>query len=241
LLEGLRAHSAQLKESIMAQFAKKTDSKIKSDVVEELKWDTRVKETDVGVTVKSGIVTLTGAVTSWAARLAAQDAAHRVSGVLDVANDVEVRLPGSWDKNDTDIAKAVRTALEWDVLVPDQRIQTTVSDGVVTLEGKVDFWSQHDDAGRAIRNLSGVTAVINQITVEPSLPVVSAAKVRGAIEEALERHAAHSAKDVSVSVADDKVTLSGAVPSWVERQTIEGAARGTPGVRRIENQLRIQP
>jgi osmotically-inducible protein OsmY len=219
---------------------KKTDSKIKHDVLEELRWDTRVKETDVGVEVHSGIVTLTGTVDSWAARIAAKDAAHRVVSVMDVANDIEVKLPGSAQRNDTDVAKAVRAALEWDVLVPDEQIRTTVSRGVVTLEGTVDYWTQYDDAARAIRNLYGVTHVNNQISVAPSLKNLSPADIRRSIDEALERHAERAAKHVNLSVSEGHVTLSGDVPSWVERQTIEGAVRGTPGVLNVKNQLRIQ-
>jgi osmotically-inducible protein OsmY len=219
---------------------KKTDSKIKHDVLEELRWDTRVKETDVGVEVHSGVVTLTGTVESWAARIAAKDAAHRVVSVMDVANDIEVKLPGSATRNDTDVAAAVRAALEWDVLVPDDQIRTTVSRGVVTLEGRVDYWTQYDDAARAIRNLFGVTHVNNQINVAPSLKNLSPADIRRSIDEALERHAERAAKHVSLSVSEGHVTLSGDVPSWVERQTIEGAVRGTPGVLNVKNQLRIQ-
>lgn len=201
--------------------------------------DTRVKETDVGVEVNAGTVTLTGTVDSWTARLAAPEAAHRVSAVLDVANDVQVKLPGSYERNDTDIAKAVRNALEWDVTVPHDSIRTTVSNGVVTLEGKVHFWSQSEDAGRSIRNLAGVREVKNLITVEPSFPWVSPQTVRGAIEQALDRHAEHAAKRVQIAVTDGKVILTGDVASWAERNTVEGAVRGTPGVWNVENQLRI--
>jgi osmotically-inducible protein OsmY len=219
----------------------KSDSQIKRDVLDELKWDTRVKETDVGVEVRTGTVTLTGSVDSWTARLAAQEAAHRVAGVRDVANEIQVKLFGSYKRDDTDIAKAVRQALEWNVLVPDDRIRSTVSDGVVTLEGKVEYWSQYDDAARSVRNLAGVREVINRILVEPALPRVSPEVVRGAIESALERHAEHAAKGVQVAVKDDKVILSGQVPSWAERDAVEGAARGTRGVWAVDNRLRVQP
>jgi osmotically-inducible protein OsmY len=221
----------------MAQTIKKSDEQIQKAVHEELHWDTRVKETDVGVEVDRGIATLTGTVDSWAARVAAQQAAHRVTGVLDVANDIHVKLPGSSERTDTDIARAVRESLEWDVLVPHERIKTTVSNGVIKLEGTVDYWSEHEDAGRAIRNLAGVREVQNFITVEP--PSVATQTVKMAIDEALVRHAAHAAKHIQISVADGKVTLSGAVPSWAERNTVEGAVRGTPGVRRVDNRLHI--
>jgi osmotically-inducible protein OsmY len=197
-----------------------------------------VTSSAIGVEVSGGVVTLTGMVSSWTARLAAQEAAHRVSGVLDVANDIQVKLPGSSSPNDADIAHAVRYALEWDTLVPHTRIRTTVSNGVVTLEGAVDFWSEHDDAARCVRNLAGVREVKNLIAVEP--PAISPEAIRRTIEGALERHAMHAAKHVEIAVADGKVVLNGDVPSWAERSAVEGAVRGTPGVRGVINHLRIE-
>ena len=183
---------------------------------------------------------LSGTVDSWTGRLAAQEAAHRVAGVLDVANEVKVKLPGSGERDDTDIAVAVRRALEWDVLVPQDRIQTTVSNGVVTLEGGVDYWSQFDDAARCVRNLAGVREVKNRIVVDPSPTRLATQTIKSAIEHALERHAEHAAKRVHVAIAEGKVTLSGEVPSWAELAAVEGAVRGTPGVKKVENQLTIR-
>ena len=121
----------------MPQTIKKTDTQIHHDVIEELKWDSRVDETEVGVQVAAGVVTLTGTVTSWAKRVAAQEAARRVIGVLDVANDLKVKAAGGLSRTDTEIAQAVRQALEWDVFVPNEKITSTVTDGWVTLEGPV--------------------------------------------------------------------------------------------------------
>jgi osmotically-inducible protein OsmY len=112
----------------------KSDAQIQREVLEELKWDTRVDETDVGVEVDAGVVTLTGTVANYAKRLAAQEAAHRVRGVLDVANDIQVKITGGPVRTDTEIAQAVRAALEWDAHVPHERIQSTVANGIVTLE-----------------------------------------------------------------------------------------------------------
>ena len=111
----------------MTQTVKKTDTQIHHDVLEELKWDSRVDETEVGVQVAGGVVTLTGTVPSWAKRLAAQEAARRVFGVLDVANDIAVKVPGGLARTDTEIAQAVRRALQWDVFVPDDKITCTVT------------------------------------------------------------------------------------------------------------------
>jgi osmotically-inducible protein OsmY len=217
----------------------RTDAEIQQDVLRELKWDSRVEETDVGVEVDEGVVTLTGTVGSWAKRVAAAEAAHRVHGVLDVANDIVVKVPGSAGRTDTEIAHAVRTALEWDVFVPEKRIQSTVSDGVVTLKGEVDSLRQREDAERAVRNLAGVRGVANLIEVKP--PRVAPQEVQRSIEKALERQAEREAQRITVAVRDSRVTLSGNVRSWAEKEAAIGAARGTAGVRDVEDHLRIEP
>jgi osmotically-inducible protein OsmY len=223
----------------MAQAIKKTDTQIHHDVLEELQWDSRVDEKEVGVQVAGGVVTLTGTVTSWAKRTAAQEAAHRVIGVLDVANDISVKVLGGLAPTDTEIAQAVRRALEWDVFVPEEKITSTVTGGWVTLEGTVERGSQRDDAERAVRNLTGVKSVVNRITVTP--PKLVTEGVQKAIEQALERRAEREARRIRVDVRDGTVTLTGSVHSWAERKSVLAAARFTPGVRTVEDHLRTEP
>jgi osmotically-inducible protein OsmY len=216
---------------------RKTDTQIHHDVLEELKWDSRVDETEVGVQVHNGVVTLTGTVTSWAKRLAAQEAVQRVIGVLDVANDLKVSTAGT--RTDTDIAQAVRQALEWDVFVPDESIRSTVSNGWVTLEGTVDRTSQREDAQRAVRNLFGVRGITNMIALKDTTPVTE--DVRKAIEQTLERRAEREARRIRVDVRDGIASLTGTVHTWAERKSVLAAVRFTPGVRSVEDRLRIEP
>jgi osmotically-inducible protein OsmY len=216
---------------------KKSDSQIQQDVLNELKWDTRVEPNDVGVTVHGGVVTLTGTVTSWAKKLAAAEAVHRVSGVLDVANDLTVKLLDGAGRDDSDIAAAVRHALKWDVFVPDEKIQSTVMNGSVTLTGHVELASQRSDAARAVGNLVGVRGVDNRITV--AHVSVSPAEIRGAIQNALERHADREASQIQIDVEGGRVTLHGDVDSWGQRQAVVGAAWGTRGVDKVVDQMRI--
>ncbi len=223
----------------MPQTIKKTDAQIHHDVIEELKWDSRVDETEVGVQVAAGVVTLTGTVTSWAKRVAAQEAARRVIGVLDVANDLKVKAAGGLSRTDTEIAQAVRQALEWDVFVPNEKITSTVTDGWVTLEGPVERSTQREAAERAVRNLVGVKMVVNKITV--TQPKAVTGDVRKAIEQALERRAEREARQIEVDVRDGTVTLTGPVHSWAERKSVLAAARFTPGVRVVEDHLRTEP
>ena len=140
---------------------------------------------------------------------------------------------------DVDIARAVRHILEWDALVPDERIKSTVSDGWVTLEGDVDFWQQREDAELSVLRLEGVIGVTNEITVAPK--VVDAKELREEIEYALERRADREAERLRIEVHDDAVDLFGRVHSWQEKRAVVGSIRHAPGVSAIRDHLRIDP
>jgi osmotically-inducible protein OsmY len=223
----------------MIETFEKTDVQIQQDVMRELRWDTRIGPAKVGVEVDKGIVTLTGTLDNFAKKHAATEAAHRVAGVLDVANDITVHLAGSPGKTDTEIARAVRSALEWDAFVPDQRIRSNVSDGWVTLEGDVEYLREREDAARVVRRLDGVKGVWNQIVVRPKK--VDPAAVRKMIEEALERRAEREAEQIGVTIDDGTVTLSGKVHSWLEKDAVVGIVSHAPGVQTVSDKLRISP
>jgi len=217
----------------------KSDRHIQQDVLRELRWDSRVDETEVGVEVHEGIVTLTGTLESYAKKLAAREAAHRVVGVLDVADDIQVKAPGSLGRTDTEIARAVRSALEWDAFVPDQRIHSTVTEGFVTLEGAVATLREKEDAEAAVRNLSGVRGVRNALLV--AAVRADPAQLRESIEEALERRAEREAERIRVGVEDGTVTLEGKVRTWPEKTAILGTVGHAPGVREVRDKLTVNP
>ena len=147
----------------------KTDSELQQDVMNELQWEPMVKAAEIGVGVKDGVVTLSGYVDSFYKKWAAERAAARVFGVKAVAEELKVRLPGSLERSDEDIARAASDALEWNVAVPYEGIKVQVQDGLVTLSGKVDWWYQKDAAEDAVRKLVGVVMVSNYITIKPAV------------------------------------------------------------------------
>ena len=218
---------------------KKTDSDIKKQVMRELKWDSRIAWAEIGVQVSDGIVTLTGTVNSLAKKHAAQEAAHRIGGVLDVANEVVVTPSGDLVKTDEDIARAVRHILEWDALVPDERIKSTVSDGWVTLEGDVDLWREREDAEKSVLRLEGVIGVANEIVVSPR--DIDAKEIREQIEYALERRADRQAQRLRIEVNGGEVDLFGRVHSWQEKRAIIGSVSHAPGVALVKDHLRVDP
>jgi osmotically-inducible protein OsmY len=218
---------------------RKSDSQVKEEVLDELRWDSRIEETDVGVEVDNGIVTLTGTVDSYAKRLAAEEAAHSVTGVLDVANDIKVKFAGDPARTDTEIAQAVRNALRWQVYVPDEQIKATVSDHRVTLEGTVNLLRQSWDAERAVQGLTGVRGVTNKLKVRETQ--TSPEEIRKRIQQALERRAETEARGINVSLKDGEAIITGKVRSWAERNTVVNAVRHAPGIQKVRDVLKVDP
>lgn len=218
---------------------RKTDPELQSAVEREIELDGRINERDIQVRVDAGIVSLSGHVSNCAQRDAAQEAAHRVAGVFDVVNDIQVRPGNAPRRSDAEIARAVRDTLEWDVFVPDQHIHSTVSGGRVTLEGRVSTHRERDDVARAVRNLVGVVSVVNHIEVVT--PPVAADELRKAIQAALQRQIEREVNGIELDVDQGKVVLRGVVRCWKEREAVLGAIKGTRGVRSIEHTIRVDP
>jgi osmotically-inducible protein OsmY len=217
----------------------KTDKEIQQNVLEELSWDARVQSNEIGVAVKDGVVTLTGWVDSYTKKWAAEEAAHRVKGVRAVANDIEVRIPTMSERTDADIALAVTRAIEWDAVVPTEKVKVTVSKGWVSLEGAVEWQFEKEAAERAARRIIGVRGVTNLIRVQPSTP--SPTDIKQRIEAALLRDADTDAQRIQVEVKGSTVTLRGTVRSYAEKQEAARVAWSAPGVKAVENHIQVAP
>lgn len=214
-------------------------TKLQHDVQEELEWEPSLDASRIGVAaIQPGVVTLSGTVATYVEKVSAERAAKRVSGVRAVANDIEVRPIGSMKRTDTDIAQAVLRALEWDIAVPNEKIKARVDNGWVTLDGEVALQFQRAAAENAVRRLSGVRGVTNQILLQVR-PPVQPAEVKTRIEAAFRRSADIDARGIQVDAKDSMITLRGKVRTWAERDEAERAAWAAPGVLAVKDELTV--
>jgi osmotically-inducible protein OsmY len=215
-----------------------TDGDIQRDLVAELNAEPNLRNDDIAVGVRDGVVTLAGYVDSYADKWRAERVVSKIKGVKAVVNELEVRLPSGSQRNDQEIARAAVNAFQWNVLVPHDRIKVVVEDGWITLRGEVDWYYQKEEAERTVRNITGIKGVSNLITVA-AVPTPSDVKQR--ITDALRRGAQFDAERITVEVVGHKAILKGTVRSYAEMQDAERAARKAPGITEVENRLTIDP
>lgn len=211
------------------------DLHLREAVRHQLDWDPEVDATDVAVSARHGVVTLTGTIDTYAGKLAAERAVKRVRGVRVVANDLVVRL--MVERTDSDIAADVAHVLRIMAGVP-EAVQATVHDGHVTLTGTVDWLLQKEGAEEAVRFVRGIRGVVNRIEV---VPTPTRRDIRRRIIQALHRSADVDRRGIDVAVSGDVVTLTGTTRTWVQRDAAELAAGSAPGVRHVENRITVVP
>jgi len=212
------------------------DSDLVDNVSDELFWDPKVDNDAIAVSAKAGTITLRGTVGSLREKREAKKAAQRVTGVLDVDNQLKVRLMGDQGRADADIRGDVLQALVLDSLVP-KTVDAKVADGFVTLTGTVDWQYQRDEADFVASNIVGTLDVYNDIEINNPKP--NASDVDDSITNAFKRNAALDAESLSVSTDNGMVTVKGTVRSWAERDEAIAAAWSAPGVTAVRDDLTV--
>ncbi len=217
----------------------KNNDELQKDVMEELKWDPQLRDvyTQIGVSAKDGVVTLSGMVDSYAKKLAAEHDAQNVLGVKVVASDVEVSIGSLRAKTDTEIAEAVRNALRWNSAVNEDKLEVKVDNGWVYLDGTVDWEYQKVSAQNNVENLLAVKGVSNNITVKSK--IIDIKDIKNKITDAFQRNATLDASSIRLETSGSSVILTGTVRSWAEKEEAERIAWASPGVLTVDNQISI--
>jgi osmotically-inducible protein OsmY len=216
----------------------RSDSEIERDVKEELQWDPDLDATDIAVSAKKGVVTLTGFVRSYTDKYEAEAAAKRVAGVAGVANDIEVRMPSVDERPDPEIARDAVAAIKSQLPISSEHIKVVVKNGWVTLEGQVEWQYQRSTAETAVRRIKGVKGVSNLIQLKPQ---AAPAEIKRKIQEAFKRNAEVDANRILVETNGGEVILKGTVRSWIEREEAERVAWSAPGVTKVEDHIIVSP
>jgi osmotically-inducible protein OsmY len=221
-----------------AEDTMRSDSEIERDVKEELQWDPDLDATDIAVSVKKGVVTLTGFARSYLDKYEAEMAAKRVTGVAGVANDIEVRLPSVDQRPDPDIARDAVAAIKSQLPISSEHIKVIVKNGWITLEGNVEWQYQRQTAENAVRRLKGVKGVTNSILLQPR---AEPSEIKRKIMDAFKRSAEIDANRITVEGDGSEVILKGTVRSWIEREEAERVAWAAPGVTKVKDQIVVSP
>jgi osmotically-inducible protein OsmY len=207
-------------------------------VREELEWNPDLDATDIAVSVKQGVVTLTGFVKSYTDKYEAEAATKRVAGVVGVANDIEVRMPSVDQRPDPEIARDAVAAIKSQLPISSEHIKVVVKNGWVSLEGEVQWQYQRQTAETAVRRIKGVKGVSNLIQLKPS---AQPSEIKRRIQDAFRRNAEVDANRITVEANGGEVILKGTVRSWVEREEAERVAWSAPGVTRVEDRIVVAP
>lgn len=217
----------------------RTNEELQKMVMAEIKWDPQLKDvnTQIGVSAKEGVITLSGIVDSYSKKIAAERAAQRVHGVKVVATDIEVKVGPFGKKSDTEIAEAVKNALRWNSAVQEDKIEVKVDNGWVYLDGEVEWEFQKSAAESSVIDLLSVRGVTNNITIKPQ--VIDIKDIKSKISAAFHRHATLDAAGISIETTGNKVSLKGHVRSWAEKSEAERVVWSSPGVFVVENELEI--
>jgi len=213
------------------------DKQLRQNVLDELEFEPSVDAAHIGVAVDDGVVTLSGHVSSYFEKLAAEQAVRKIKGVRAIAQEIEVRYPSDKKTADDEIAKRALSVIEWHAMIPQGAVKVTVQKGLVILAGEVSWQYQKKTAEDAVRKLSGITGVINNISLKPT---ASVSDVKKKIEGALARHAHIEADAIRVNVRDgSKVMIEGKVESWEQREAGEDAVWSVAGVQSVDDRLTI--
>jgi osmotically-inducible protein OsmY len=162
---------------------------------------------------------LGGKVASYIEKYLAEGAIEKIEAAKGIANELEIELAPSYNRDDTDVAKTALNAFKWTFLDPHKKIKVAVEKGPLTLSGDVEYNYQKERAEEAVESLCGVTCVNNNIKLIANLILKpNPAKVKEKIIKKFERNASIDASNIQAKVDGSKVNFKGGIKHFDEEK-----------------------
>src|SRR5271170_4281479 len=217
------------------------DTQIQADVMKALD-NKRFK--GVKASVQDGVVTLTGTVDLYSAKMDADNKAHHRKDVKGVENQIQVAGP---TVEDVTLRNKLAEKLAYDRVgygtTAFNSFTIGVENGAVTLGGTAYGPADKDSAVSLVENYPGVKDVIDNIEVAPVSPMddrirlAEARAIYGA--QQLNKYAIDPAKPIRITVVNGNVTLTGVVDNQADKDVANIRANGVPGVFKVVNNLEV--
>ena len=221
--------------------ARQQDSQVLADIRASLNSD-RFK--DVSVSVKSGVVDLSGSVELYAYKEEAERKAQHNKNAMAVRNEIRVAGP---EVADEELQNKLVEKVQYDRVgygtTAFNAISVSVRNGVVTLGGHAYGPTDKDSAISLATHMRGVQDVIDEVEVDPVSPMDDRIRIQVARSiyghPALNKYAIDPGKPIRISVQNGNVTLFGVVDSQMDKDVANIRANSVPGIFKVTNQLEV--
>jgi osmotically-inducible protein OsmY len=218
-----------------------------SSAKDSYNWKTYLKDDDIKIVSKDGVVTLTGAVSGSAHKLLAEETVESLPGVKSVDNQLTVKGAEPAASSDAWIFDKVKATLLFHRSTSALKTDVSVKDGKVTLRGDATSQAQKELTTEYAKDIDGVKDVDNQMTVSSAKTTTE--KVAGNIDDAsitaqvrfaLLSHRSTGAIKTKVNTKNGVVTLSGKAKNEAEKTLVTKLASDINGVKSVNNQMTIE-
>ena len=222
------------------------DNAIETSIKQSYVFKTYLKDDDIKIKSKDGIVTLTGTVAEDSHKTLAEETAAGLPDVKRVENKLEVKKDRPVEKSDAWLVTKVKTALLFHRNVS-AMTKVDVKDGIVTLHGDAENQAEKDLTTQYVMDIEGVKDVKNNMTVakgakekEPAGEKVDDASITAQVKMSLLYHRSTSGIKTKVETKDGVVTLHGKAKNAAEKDLATKRAKDIKGVKSVENLMTIE-
>jgi len=228
-------------------FASETDDLIESSFTNSYVYKTYLKDDNIAISSKDGVVALSGSVTNDSHKVMAQDVAEALAGVKSVNNRIEIAPDSPSEFSDMWVATKVKTSLLYHRNVDGTGTEVSVNEGVVTLKGEASSNAQRELTAEYVKDIGGVKSVNNEMTVVAApkektrtlSEAIDDASITAQVKGALLIHSSTSALKTTVSTKMCVVTVGGVAKNAAEKELVSKLSEDIHGVKNVVNNMTV--